>query len=94
MQIVLAKVAVRELEKISKGNAKQALMIRQFLGELALAKNPKNLPNGEKMQGYDDNRYRWRVGSYRVIGLVKDKELLIQIIKISSREGAYKGKNK
>lgn len=48
MQIVLAKVAVRELEKISKGNAKQALMIRQFLGELALVKNPKNLPNGEK----------------------------------------------
>ncbi len=94
MQIVLARVAVRELEKISKGNAKQALMIRQFLGELALVKNPKNLPNGEKMQGYDDNRYRWRVGSYRVIGLVKDKELLIQIIKISSREGAYKGKNK
>lgn len=94
MRIVLAKVAVRELEKISKGNAKQALMIRQFLGELALVKNPKNLPNGEKMQGYDDNHYRWRVGSYRVIGLVKDKELLIQIIKISSREGAYKGKNK
>lgn len=62
------------------------------MDNLALAKNPKNLPNATKMQGYDDERYRWRVGHYRVIGLIKDKELIIQIIKISSRESVYKGK--
>ena len=90
MQVVLTNSAIKELEKIAKANAKFASMIRRFLGELAKAKRPKSLPNGEKMKGYDD-RYRWRVGNYRVIGLIKDKELIIEIIKISTREGAYKG---
>ncbi len=89
MQVVLTNSAIKELEKIAKANAKFALMIRRFLGELANVKQPKSLPNGEKMKGYDD-RYRWRVGNYRVIGLIKDKELIIEIIKISTREGAYK----
>ena len=91
MQVVLTNSAVKELEKIAKANAKFASAIRRFLVELAQTKQPKSLPNGEKMKGYDDDRYRWRVGNYRVIGLVKDKELIIEIIKISTREGAYKG---
>ena len=90
MQVVLTNSAVKELEKIAKANAKFASAIRRFLVELAQTKQPKSLPNGEKMKGYDD-RYRWRVGNYRVIGLIRNKKLIIEIIKISTREGAYKG---
>lgn len=36
---------------------------------------------------YDDNRYRWRLGDYRIIGIVENNTFkLIQIIKIAKRD--------
>jgi mRNA-degrading endonuclease RelE of RelBE toxin-antitoxin system len=90
MKVIVRQSAEKQLAKINKADYKSAQKIKIFLRALAQTKQPKSLPNGEKMKGYDD-RYRWRVGNYRVIGIVKDKELLIEIIKISTREGAYKG---
>ena len=90
MKIIIGNSAHKSLIKINKADSKSADKIQFFLDNLAQAKRPKSLPNGEKMKGYDD-RYRWRVGNYRIIGLIKDKELIIEIIKISTREGAYKG---
>lgn len=60
-----------------------------FLDRLKDEKQPQLLKNVRKMKGYDE-RYRWRVGNYRVIGLIKDKELIIEIIKIATRQRAYK----
>ena len=90
MKVIVRQSAEKQLAKINKADYKSAQKIKIFLRALAQTKQPKSLPNGEKMKGYDD-RYRWRVGNYRVIGIVKDKELIIEIIKISTREGAYKG---
>ena len=91
MKIIISNSAHKSLIKINKADSKSADKIQFFLDNLAQTKQPKSLPNGEKMKGYDDDRYRWRVENYRVIGIVKDKELIIEIIKISTREGAYKG---
>lgn len=89
-KIIIQRSADKELDKIQKGNKSAFLNIIAFLDELKRTKQPKLLKNATKMQGYDE-RYRWRVGNYRIIGLIKDKQLIIEIIKISSREGAYKG---
>ena len=91
MKVIVKYSVEKQLAKINKADYKSAQKIKIFLRALAQTKQPKSLPNGEKMKGYDDDRYRWRVGNYRVIGIVKDKELIIEIIKISTREGAYKG---
>lgn len=88
-KIALKRSADKELAKISKSDPKIALKIRTFLRELETRENPFATNNVEKMQGYE-NRWRWRVGiHYRVIGLKQDEILTIEIIEISSREGAY-----
>lgn len=88
-KIALKRSADKELTKISKSDPKAALKIRTFLRELETRENPFATNNVEKMQGYE-KRWRWRVGiHYRVIGLKQDEILTIEIIEISSREGAY-----
>ena len=88
-KIALKRSVDEELTKISKSDPKIALKIRTFLRELETRENPFATNNVEKMQGYG-NRWRWRVGiHYRVIGLKQDEILTIEIIEISSREGAY-----
>ncbi|EFR47406.1 hypothetical protein HCCG_01954 [Helicobacter cinaedi CCUG 18818 = ATCC BAA-847] len=37
-----------------------------------------------------DNQYRWRLGDYRVIGIVENGEfLIVNITRIAHRQGAY-----
>ena len=53
----------------------------------ALSENPR--PRGvEKLKGEDD-LYRIRVGNYRVIYQVKDKALIVLIVKIGDRKEVY-----
>ncbi len=88
-KVILQKSADKELEKISKGDKDSYLSIIAFLNKLKDEKQPQLLKNVRKMKGYDE-RYRWRAGNYRVIGLIRDKELIIEIIKIATRQRAYK----
>jgi len=54
----------------------------------ALSENPR--PRGvEKLKGEDD-LYRIRVGDYRVIYQVKDKALIVLIVKIGDRKEVYR----
>ena len=53
----------------------------------ALSENPR--PRGvEKLKGGDD-LYRIRVGDYRVIYQVKNKALIVLIVKIGDRKEVY-----
>ncbi len=82
------------LKKLSKSAPKDFDKIDYFLTNiLPNAENPCTLPNAKYLQGFKDNRYRWRLGNYRVIGIVENGETkIIQIIKIAKRdENTYKG---
>ena len=54
---------------------------------LALANNPRP-PGVKKLKGYA-NRWRIRVGNYRVIYKIEDDRLIILVIQISHRSDAY-----
>lgn len=89
MQVILPRKVDKFLDKQGKGDPKSVRKIRTFLFKyLATAENPTSLPNCKKMQGTDNN-WRWRVGDYRIIAEVKNKELVIQIIKIAHRQEVY-----
>lgn len=89
MRIVFNKKADKELEKIHKGSRRDGLKIQFFIDEvLAKAQRPTELLNAKKLQGYESH-YRWRIGDYRIIGIVENEILTIEIIKISHRQGAY-----
>lgn len=53
----------------------------------ALAIDPRP-PGSKKLRGYQ-NRWRIRVGDYRVIYEVYDRELLVLIVKIGHRSDVY-----
>lgn len=55
----------------------------------SLESNPR--PDGcKKLQGQYDNHYRVRVGDWRISYAVEDKELIILVLEIAPRGGAYR----
>lgn len=87
-EVVLTRNAEKELLKIAKANFKIGEKIASFIEKLKSTQNPFSLPNARKMQG-EENRYRWRVGDYRIVGAVKNELLVIQVIRIAHRQDAY-----
>ena len=52
-----------------------------------LAEDPRR-PGCEKLTGSD--RYRYRQGRYRILYEIRDRELLIVIVKVAHRKDAYR----
>lgn len=92
-EIFISKKADKELKKIAKSNKEAHLDIVIFIEKKLTSENPCALPNAKHLQGFNDNRYRWRLGEYRIIGIVENgKTKIIQIIKIAKRDDStYKG---
>ena len=93
-KIEIDKKAKKFLNELESLNPKQYLKIAYFLCDiLPNAENPCKLSNAKYLKGYKDNRWRWRIGDYRIIAIVKDGQArIIQIIKIAKRdESTYKG---
>ena len=92
-KISIDKKSAKSLQKLAKSAPKEYAKILRFLrNDLPNADNPCTLPNARHLVGFADNRYRWRLSSFRIIGIVKnDKFYIIEIIKISKRdEKTYK----
>lgn len=54
----------------------------------ALAENPR--PHGVKKLAGEDDTYRIRVGTYRILYQIQDKILLVLVVKIAPRREAYR----
>lgn len=92
-EIKFKKQVDKFLLKLAKSTPKDFLKIDFFLkDELPNCENPCTLPNAKRLQGFKNNCYRWRLGDYRIIGIVENGETrIIQIIKIAKRdENTYK----
>jgi mRNA interferase RelE/StbE len=83
-QLVFAKRADQTLRKMSRDRAR---LIREKLDQLAQDPYASN-PNVIKLQGRPG--YRLRVGDWRVIYELEDDRLLILVLKIAPRGGAYR----
>lgn len=86
MKITYSKTAAKAIQSMNESTKK-----RIKRGIEGLTQNP---PQGDikPMQGYSDNRYRLRVGGYRVIyKYLKDNSVVVlYIIDIGSRGDIYK----
>jgi mRNA interferase RelE/StbE len=83
-RIVFAKRTDQALRKISRNRAR---LIREKLDQLAKDPYARN-PNVTKLQGRSG--YRLRVGDWRVIYELEDDRLVILVLKIAPRGGAYR----
>ncbi len=80
------KRAVKDLERID-------IPFRKIIKEKLniLAENPEVLKNNIIVIKGEDDLYRLRVGSYRIIFTKNNNELIILIIRIGHRKEIYSG---
>ncbi|PZO38514.1 MAG: type II toxin-antitoxin system mRNA interferase toxin, RelE/StbE family [Pseudanabaena frigida] len=80
--IVIPKPAQKQLDNITKIERDRLIVTLR-----SLANDPRH--NGvKKLKGYD-NTYRVRVGDYRIIYEIKDRELIVLLLSVSHRKDAY-----
>jgi len=82
-KITFSKQADKALRRIPRN---VAIIIAKKIKELA--ESPKRMRNVKKLT--DHPGYRMRVGDWRVVYTVKEKEVLIHIVKIKSQGEVYK----
>ncbi len=83
-KVVLKPSAVKELESVPR--KKDRLRIMQRIGLLADNTRP---PGSTKLSGYD--RYRIRMGSYRIVYGIEDDALVVYVVKLGHRKDVYRG---
>lgn len=76
--------ALKDLKKIDKDQARPIIeKVEQYL-----IKDPYRL--GKPLTGHLKGFFRYRTGKYRVIYTIKEKELIILVLKIGKRDRVYK----
>ena len=81
-RIEYGKQAMKALLKMPRNSAE---LIRRKLEQLAA--NPNAMPNVVKLAGRPG--YRLRVGDWRILYEIEDEKLIILVLKIALRGGAY-----
>jgi mRNA interferase RelE/StbE len=81
----------RNAEKtLSRLDAKtQSIVAHWILDNLEGCENPRLVGDGKALVGTRGG-WRWRVGSYRILGIIDDSKVIIEIFKIGHRSIVYR----
>ena len=83
-RVLIKPSAAKEIEAVDQKRDRQRIVARI----LALADEPR--PVGcEKLAGEGD-RYRVRVGRYRIVYSIADDELLVLVVRVANRNDVYR----
>lgn len=88
-RIEVTNRAKKELAQLDK---KALALVGALIDEIAASDNPRALPSAKKLQGIEDG-WRWRTGSYRVLGIIKDDVVVIELFRIGHRREVYRRLN-
>jgi mRNA interferase RelE/StbE len=81
--ILLAPPAERHLKALAESIQKRIVKRLRTLRE-----NPR--PQGVKKLAGEDELYRIREGDHRIIYIIRDKELIVLVVKIGNRKEVYR----
>ena len=82
--VLIKPSAAKEIEAVDQKKDRQRIVA----GILALAEEPR--PVGcEKLAGQDD-RYRIRVGRFRIVYSIVDAELVVLVVRVADRKDVYR----
>lgn len=84
-KIELTRTALKGLKEIDK---RQVERIVRFLKELSRCEDPRQ--KGKVLKGYLGGFWRYRVGDYRLICDIEDKEKRILVLKVGHRKDVYR----
>ena len=81
-QVEISRDAIKFLKKLDKKNLYRIQGVIELLSQ-----NPRP-PKSKKLA--NKNYWRVRVGDYRIVYEIKDKNLIIVVIRIANRSDVYK----
>ena len=84
-KIEIDERALKELKKL--GHEAQRQIMKYLKERLAKLENPRL--SGKALVGNFAGLWRYRLGEYRIICQIKDKELLILVIRFGHRKDIY-----
>jgi len=84
-KVEYTKTAVKQLEKMDK---KIATFIIAYIEEKLVGCSDPRL-YGKALQGNLRDKWRYRVGEYRILAKIKDEKVLITIIELGHRKDIY-----
>ncbi len=74
---------------VRKLDAQERKRIRDFIEvKMALLEDPRSL--GKSLSGGLSGLWRYRVGNYRIIANIEDRDVRILVVKIAHRKEAYR----
>lgn len=86
-RVELTRRAQKQLASVDR---KTAQLIAAYIDQnLDGSVDPRLAPGAKKLQGIN-NGWRWRVGSYRILGTVNKGRVLIEVFRIGHRREAYR----
>jgi mRNA interferase RelE/StbE len=86
-KIELGESARKELSKINKADARR--IVKFLFQRVSTAEDPRSL--GQAMKGMMlGDFWRYRVGDYRLICDIRDKVLVVLVLRVGHRKEVYK----
>ena len=85
-RVLFEKAATRTLSKMDRAQAN--LIVGWITKNLDGCENPRL--HGKALQGNHRDKWRYRVGDYRLIAHISDTEITILILNIGHRRDIYK----
>jgi mRNA interferase RelE/StbE len=83
-RVLIKPSAAKELEAVDQKKDRQRIVA----SILALADQPRPV-GSEKLAGQSD-RYRIRIGRYRVVYSIADDELIVLVVRVADRRDVYR----
>lgn len=83
-RVLIKPSAAKEVEAVDQKTDRQRIVASiRSLGE-----DPR--PHGSEKLAGESDRYRLRVGRYRVIYSIEDRELLVFVVRVGNRKDVYR----
>lgn len=84
-RVEYTRTAVKQLKKMDK---KIAALILSFIeAKLVGCDNPRL--HGKALQGNLNDKWRYRVGDYRILAKIEDEKVIIVIVEVGHRREIY-----
>ncbi len=85
-EVLYSEKALKQLKKMDKQVAK--LIVAYVKKNLVGCDDPRFI--GKSLQGNLSDKWRYRVGDYRILAKIEDEKVLISVIEIGHRREIYK----
>lgn len=85
-KVEFSQLALKQLKKMDKHTS--SMIISYIKKKLVNTDNPRQY--GKALQGNHNDKWRYRVGNYRLLAKIQDERVLITLVEVGHSKEIYK----